>query len=135
MKAHLSKITCLAMVVLPLATGCRRSALDRLPVHGAVSLPSGEKLNGSITFTPASGQSGPSASGKVVDGAYQFDRTNGPTAGPHNVSLRRMIARSRSDDVKAIRSREPGKAEVNEWSSSADLVDDGKYLIDVIINQ
>src|SRR5262249_5944540 len=55
------------------------------------SLATGEKPTGSITFVPTVLQSGPAATTAIVDGRYQFDRTNGPTEGPHHVIVTRRI--------------------------------------------
>jgi hypothetical protein len=131
LKSYSKKLAYFLIIILPLAAGCRRSALDRLPVHGTVTLPSGEKLNGSITFAPIKGQSGPSATGKVIEGAYKFDRTDGPTAGPHNVSLHRVVSRAKMMEV--VNKKEPQKTNGEEWTSSADLIDDGTYIFDINI--
>jgi hypothetical protein len=59
-------------------------------MFGAVALATGEKLSGSITLMPAKGNTGPAATTAIVDGQYRFDTTNGPTAGPHQVMIKRM---------------------------------------------
>jgi hypothetical protein len=69
--------------------------VSRLPVFGTVSLPNAEGINGSITFVPTEGNHGPAALAKLTDGKYQFDRTNGPTVGPHQVIVKRTFPRSR----------------------------------------
>ena len=63
--------------------GCGQGkGVERLPVHGTVTLSSGEKLSGSITFLPAKGQLGPAATTKLAEGSYKFDRSNGPRRAP-----------------------------------------------------
>jgi hypothetical protein len=86
--------------------GCGKGdGATRLPVVGAVWLSSGEKLTGSITFVPAAGHRGPAATTTLVDGNYRFDRSNGPTAGPHRVIVRRVISKSRM--LEGLASKQP----------------------------
>ena len=102
------------------------SKLSRLPVSGTVSFHSGETLNGSISFIPAEGRSGPAATTAVVDGKYRFDATNGPTAGEHRVIVKRIVAKrtmleSRGGSQKAdAKSVAPAIAK-NEWTFSYNL--------------
>ncbi len=84
--------------VLPLvaAAGCGNgNGTVRLPVFGVVSTPQGDKLNGSIAFVPAENFHGPAALTSVVNGKYQFNQTNGPTAGPYQVIIHRFLPGSR----------------------------------------
>jgi hypothetical protein len=113
----------------PLLLGCgKRSGVARLPVHGTVTLPSGEKLNGSITFIPAKGQPGPGATTRLAEGRYQFDLNNGPTVGPHIVTMTRVV--SRASMIDALRKRLPLARSKAEWTCTADVVEDGRYLRD-----
>jgi hypothetical protein len=116
------------LFLLPLLSfGCgRETTLDRLPVHGAVTKPDGERLNGSISFIPAPGQKGPSATTKLDEGKYAFDRTNGPTAGPHKVIIKRVISREASRS--AIDNKQPIAENGAEWTLSVTVADDGQYL-------
>src|SRR4051794_10110705 len=100
LKRHKAIAACLLLGLLPLAAGCpAKGALDRLPIHGTVTLPGGEKLNGAISFLPASPASPhgsnprPSARTKLTEGSYQFDRSDGPTAGPQQVLIQRIVPR------------------------------------------
>ena len=106
--------------------------MERVPVHGTVALASGEKLSGSITFLPAEGRAGPAASASLVEGSYKFDRSNGPTAGPHTVTVRRPLTRT-----NLYRSRADTKTVAKkkmEWTRSADVLDDGQYLQDFTLD-
>jgi hypothetical protein len=115
--------------LLSLHCGCsRESPVNRLPVHGTVTMASGERLNGSITFVPAQGQSGPSATTKLDEGKYEFDRTNGPTAGPHTVIMKRVVSRAAS--LKAIAAKQRSRDNRAQWTLEADVVDNGQYLQD-----
>lgn len=120
--------------LLSLHCGCgRESGVDRLPVHGTVKMASGERLNGSITFIPAQGQSGPSATTKLDEGKYEFDRTNGPTAGPHTVIVKRVV--SRAVTLKAIAAKQRIRENGAEWTLSADVADNGQYLQDFTLDK
>ncbi len=101
----------------------------RLPVRGDVTLPGGEQFNGSITFIPASGHRGPAATTTVKDGNYQFDRTNGPTAGPHHVIIKRVISKSAMLELRGSRNpRAPKETPQGgeprlEWTLSTDVTE------------
>jgi hypothetical protein len=72
--------------------GCgQHDRSNRMAIFGAVVLATGEKLSGSITLMPAKGYTGPAATTAIVDGQYRFDTTNGPTAGPHQVIIKRKM--------------------------------------------
>ena len=111
-----------------LLSGCgREPAIVRLPVRGAVTLPSGEQLSGSITFLPASGHKGPAATTTLAAGSYQFNQTNGPSAGPHRVIIKRVIPKaamleSRGNrNPKAPKDMPQGSEPRLEWVVSADV--------------
>jgi hypothetical protein len=113
-----------------LLAGCGRdSEIVRLPVRGDVTLSGGEQFNGSITLIPASGQRGPAATTTVKDGNYQFDRTNGPTAGPHHVVIKRVISKSAmlesrgSRNPRAPKETPQGGEPRLEWTLSTDVTE------------
>ena len=56
-----------------------------------VTCAKGEGFSGSITFVPDKGRPGPAATTGVRGGYYRFDGTNGPTAGPHKVMIRKIV--------------------------------------------
>jgi hypothetical protein len=121
-------LTCLLIVLLP--TGCQRGGLDRLPVHGTVQTAKGEKFDASISFLPLEGKR-PVANGSVKNGEFHFGRSDGPTAGPTKVVVRRIVHR---DQTGASRTKpdvrpatETGPQAKSEWTVSATVVDDGKY--------
>jgi hypothetical protein len=122
-------VVLILLAFLSLLCGCgRETEVDRFPVHGTVTMASGERLNGSITFLPAQGQSGPSATTKLEEGKYEFDRTSGPTAGPHTVIIRRVV--SRADTLKAIAAKQRPRENGAEWTLSADVAKNGQYVHD-----
>ncbi|HTQ38720.1 MAG TPA: hypothetical protein VMJ32_06815 [Pirellulales bacterium] len=101
-----------------------------MPIHGTVTTISGEKLNGSISFIPDDGSSGPAAMATLTDGKYQFDENNGPAVGPHKVIVRRTAAKNRiptpnTNDTKidtAKQNSAESKTEVKtEWKLTANL--------------
>lgn len=117
-----------SIILLGLATlldGRGRKGLDRLPVHGTVTFANGEKPDCSITFVPDKGHHGPSATARLVEGSYKFDRSNGPTAGPHTVTIRRITGRALEQIAEKKVTPPPSKI---QWTESADVADDGRYV-------
>jgi hypothetical protein len=83
-------------------------------------------LNGSISFIPAQGRDGPGATCSLLKGSYQFDKSNGPVAGPHEVIIRRSVGKSL-----------PGGPAANtkgEWKLTADVPALGPYKIDFTLD-
>jgi hypothetical protein len=122
-----------ATVLLILPPGCGRgSAFERLPVGGTVSLAGGEKLNGTITFLPVDGTQGPAAIASLVNGEYQFNRHNGPAAGPQRVIVNKTISKKSIMDSrgKAPSGQAAGGPQKIEWKQSADLKAEGPYRCD-----
>jgi hypothetical protein len=120
--------------LLSLLCGCgSETRVKRSPVHGTVTMASGERLNGSITFLPAQGQSGPSATTSLAEGKYEFDRTNGPATGPHTVIIRRVV--TREDSLKAIRAKQKPRENGAEWTLSADVSETGQGVQDFNIDK
>jgi hypothetical protein len=114
--------------VAPLLAGCHGSqSWDRLPISGTVVDRSGEKVSGSITFTPLKGQSGPAANMVLKDGSYQFSRSDGPVAGSYTVIVRRVDPRSRTPRSA---DKVPGAPKKSEWALSAELSEGGPYVRD-----
>ncbi len=104
-----------------LVSGCSKGPAARLPVHGTVSFANGAKLSGSITFVPTAGHAGPAATTTLADGDYQFDRNTGPTAGPHQVIIRRILSKSAALTTRGKKNAElPPPA---EWALAVDLPD------------
>ena len=109
-----------------LICGCKRGThLNRLPVHGTVTINNGEKLRkGSIVFQPAQGRSGPSATASVKDGVYGFTREDGPTAGGQTV----RIVRNESGRIPAKVAPMHVASGKSHWELNEELVDDGVYV-------
>jgi len=104
--------------------GCgRANSLSHLPVSGTVSVSSGEKLNGSITYIPVEGRSGPAATTAVVDGKYRFDETNGPTPGEHRVIVKRIVSKRTTLESRGTPKTDSNSTSAvkNEWSFNCDL--------------
>jgi hypothetical protein len=120
--------------LLSLHCGCgSEHGVDRLPVHGTVKMAGGELLNGSITFRPKKDKPGPSATTNLAEGKYEFDSTNGPTAGPHDVIIRRVV--KRADAHQPIAAKQGNQENGTEWNLSADVVDNGQYLQDFTLDK
>ena len=121
-----------ALGVLPL--GCGRSGLERLPVGGTVSRAGGEKFSGTVIFLPTDGKPGPAAIASLLNGEYQFDRHNGPTAGPHRVIVykvlpKKMALESRGNATASEPAASAASAKT-EWTQSANVKAEGPYRYD-----
>ena len=130
----LVRLSCLVLALL--AAGCRKGGIDRLPVRGTVQTAAGEKFDASISFQPLDGKR-PVANGSVKAGEYRFTRGDGPTAGRTKVIVRRIVHREESLPSRSkTKGRPPAKASPPpklEWTLSADVRDDGKYIQDFIL--
>jgi hypothetical protein len=74
------------VLVAPFAIfGCGGEASPRRAVHGTVRVGSSQDINGSISFFPSDGNSGPATSTAIVSGQYEFTESNGPFPGMHRV--------------------------------------------------
>jgi len=125
-KRHRAIVIVILLGLTPLLVGCgKRTGLERFPVHGTVTLANGEKFSGSIIFLPATG---PAATTGLKDGAYQFDRNNGPVAGAQKVVVKRSVARSRIPDSRLKQDATPTTK--TEWNESVEVSNDGHYLHD-----
>ncbi|MGD0899208.1 MAG: hypothetical protein ABR915_15330 [Thermoguttaceae bacterium] len=119
--------------------GCGKgNRIERLPVSGSVSAPDGDLVSGSITFLPAEGRPGPAATANLVDGRYRFDRSNGPTAGPHRVIVNRIISKREGlENRNAKQPTESAKPPADpkmQWTLSADLTDDGIHKCNLTLS-
>lgn len=94
----------------------------RLPVFGQISGSDSQNLSGSISFTPAKGRDGLGGTCALKKGAYRFDRTNGPSAGPHDVIIRRTVNTKEQLAPDAPR---------NEWKLQAEVPAEGPYEINL----
>jgi hypothetical protein len=76
-----------AALAIPGAPGCRPGSdgIDRRAVSGSVTLDGKPLATGSITFNPTG--PGPSAGGMITDGRYAIAAPEGPSPGPHLVSV------------------------------------------------
>jgi hypothetical protein len=126
-----------AMLSLVVAAGCTRSdGVVRLPVHGAVVDAEGEKIDGSITFLPDQGRSGPSAIASLVKGDYRFNASNGPTAGPHRVIVTRTRSKETLLQRAAAKARATGSksgggvSQAAEWKFSREIPANGPFEFD-----
>ena len=109
------------------SAGCgKKDRVTRLPLFGKVSTSNDEEINGSITFIPSEGFHGPAATATIANGEYQFNQENGPTAGPHQVIVKRLTSRNRlpgtnRGDQKSDSEAIPSGNSKTEWRLSANL--------------
>ena len=72
---------------LSLIAGCQASVEPRRPMHGDVTVDAIKVRRGSISFLPTGATVGPAATTAIVDGRYEFSRTNGPYVGTYRVQV------------------------------------------------
>lgn len=79
---------CAYILLITTLNGCGESdPWPRVPIGGSVTVAGMQAFEGSITFLPAEGTSGPSATATISGGNFQFQTSNGPVAGPHRVMI------------------------------------------------
>lgn len=109
------------------SAGCGSgSSVARLPLEGTIRLNTQETFNGSITFVPAEGRSGPAATTAILEGKYRFDATNGPTAGPHRAIVKRIDSKGKIPEARGNNTKTDAKSVTNpvgkvEWTFACDL--------------
>ena len=87
----------LAMVLLAIL-GCGGPD-NRAEISGTVRF-NGELLpDGSISFAPTEGNSGPSSGGVITDGKYQVPPAKGVAIGKNKVSIRRTVKTGRKINI------------------------------------
>jgi len=110
-----------------------------MPIHGTAKLVHGEPFDGMITFVPDAGNAGPSASATLKNGVYEFTTQNGPVAGPHRVTVIKIIPKSqllRDKDKPRGKKSPPGSTEPPpaepkmEWPFVISVPDSGNLQCD-----
>ncbi len=118
-------------------SGCGSSGgPQRMGLRGTVTNSKGEPINGTISITPVKGTLGPVANATISGGQYEFDRSSGPSAGPHQVIIKRMIPKgdqlANRDQVKPVGGDKKAQADARaEWNLKLDLPAAGQERYDV----
>jgi hypothetical protein len=132
------KVT-LVLTLLAVAGCDAKAGRGRVPISGTVSLSDGEKINGRITFVPAEGRSGPAATTGLINGAYGFDKDNGPIPGPSRVTVRKMVPTSRIPTGSEQRGTGAASGATagaqSEWTTSVDISANGPYQHDLVLDR
>ncbi|MEW4563186.1 hypothetical protein AB1K70_11705 [Bremerella sp. JC770] len=70
-------------------TGCspQDGGLQRAAVEGTVTVDGVPVEMGAITFVPTNGTSGPATGGKITDGKYKIQLSDGPVVGQYLVQI------------------------------------------------
>ncbi|HZZ72750.1 MAG TPA: hypothetical protein VFE24_10885 [Pirellulales bacterium] len=136
-----AKATCaiLNVALLSVLSGCG-SGNGRLPLYGTVSLSNGEKFSGAVIFLPDQGQTGPAAVASLVDGHYEFERADGPTPGPHLVTIKRVLPKDMNRLLKsrvASKNIEPNEKDEGffktDWTMATEIKPDGSLRYDFTV--
>jgi hypothetical protein len=112
--------------------GCRHAdGPPRIAVFGTVTSPSGDPINGMVSFLPEAGTTGPAATASLIDGTFEFDRGNGPVAGKYRVLVVKQSA-DRKHKGKALPAPEgPAPAAMSQVDRSAT---DEEWLFDAEVS-
>jgi hypothetical protein len=110
---------------LMVVAGCGSGESGRLPVTGRVAGNGALALDGSISFIPAKGNDGMGATCALKGGVYGFDRSNGPTAGAFDVSIRRSPSKPTDGQASSLR---------QEWNFKAEIPAGGPYTQDFTLD-
>lgn len=111
-------VNALAGMALLVFAGCSAGQFDRLAVKGLVMQDAEPVERGSISFIPAEGSNGPSATAGITDGRYQFDKSNGPLAGHYKVVIAVQSPEKKLPEPGA----KPGdRQSIEPWSGEAEI--------------
>ena len=114
------------ILALSVFSGCGGGdGAGRLPVGGRVVGPSQEAISGSLSFAPAPGRTGPGATASIVNGKYQFDQSDGPHAGTHEVIIRRRMEKPLASERQS-----PATAAKSEWTRTVEIPAKPPYQVD-----
>jgi hypothetical protein len=85
------------LVVLCVGTvGCGAPS-QRLPISGSVKDEGGSPFEGTISYLPQPGTSGPAATTTIKKGTYHFTKENGPFAGAHRAVIQRPVTKDMNE--------------------------------------
>lgn len=108
--------SCGGLLALAVATAClngcgKTTGLDKVVVHGTVTLDGQPISNGEIRFIPAPGTAGPISGGPIKDGAYVAQGKGGVPLGEHLVEIKAFRAMAKGPGQSASANPEGGPAE------------------------
>lgn len=99
-------------VAISSGAGCgKTTGLDKVVVHGTVTLDGQPIPNGEIRFVPAPGTAGPISGGPIKDGAYVAEGRGGVPLGEHKVEIKAYRAMAKGPGQSASANPEGGPAE------------------------
>ena len=115
--------------------------VDRIAIQGEVLLDNAPLSQGTISILPAEGQSGPAATTTITGGRFEFDRQNGPSAGPHRVVIN-LVGGVDKPKLAAMKGRQgPGGApsqatppKRRRWEREVDVPKTGPFQYDVTLS-
>jgi hypothetical protein len=108
-----------------LLVGCSGSdGPDRVPLTGEVTVAGSPVVQGAVNFLPAKGYSGPAATTVIEQGRYEFSKTDGPVAGPHQVIVSVEVDEKKTHLPQAAgRPTRSAKASQTRWELRIDVPD------------
>ena len=106
-----------------LIPGCEDSGIPRQAVYGRIA--GAEGRSGLVSFVPRENTQGPSARASLVDGEYEFSRTDGPVPGDYTVIIQLEVSPDMTSGIavfKGIEIPENSRAKIpTEYEAVASL--------------
>ena len=91
----------LSIAVATATCGCGDSGIPRQAVHGRIAGTEGR--SGLVDFVPRNGTQGPAARASLVDGEYQFSRSDGPVPGDYTVIIQLEVSQDLTSGVAVFK--------------------------------
>jgi hypothetical protein len=83
----MNRLLALLLIGMSAAIGCGASGPERFAVSGQVTFDGAPLADGEITFTPDKTTAGPTAAGRIENGAYDIPADRGPVAGAYSIAI------------------------------------------------
>lgn len=101
--SNAGKVTCWLTVALigTFVPGCGDSDIPRQAVYGHIA--GAEGRSGLVSFVPRENSHGPSARTSLIDGQYQFSRSDGPIPGDYTVIIQLEVSPDMTSGVAVFK--------------------------------
>ena len=87
----------LSIAVATAIYGCGNTGIPRQALHGRIA--GAEGRSGLVDFVPRESTQGPAARASLVDGEYQFSRSDGPVPGDYTVIIQLEVSQDLTSGV------------------------------------
>jgi hypothetical protein len=91
----------LSIVAAAAIAGCGDTGIPRQAVHGRIE--GAEGRSGLVNFVPLENTQGPAARASLVNGEYQFSRSDGPVPGDYTVIIQLEVSQDLTSGVAVFK--------------------------------